>query len=313
MKIYIPVLIVALAALTCNLPGEASGVVSTQTVSSSPPMGETFPVLTETDACKLFDEAGAASILGEAVIPPAPANAPGYSVCTFFTSSGKGIYISITMGDQAKRNLLNEISQYQKGCSVGYSGGTNTATPFPPEIEAMMSQSVPDLYQMDIQLQEQCGGKVESLPEFGPNAYAQSGQGMFQIGSVVIVSGDNLYSFGYADPALDMVGMVEKAKEITRAVISPAPAGGATPIGSPTLIGGPTPVSSATLAGGPTLLPTQVGPTWVGPTLPPTQVGPTWVGPTQVPTAVGKPPKVDDPTLVPTFVGPTPIGPTPVP
>jgi hypothetical protein len=304
-----------LAALACNLP---TGTPGTATVQASPP---TLPAteaaapatLTETDACKLLDEARASAILGEAVVPPAPANSPGYSVCTFFTSTGKGIYLAITMSDQAKRNFLNEIAQYQKGCSVGYSGGTNTATPFPPEVEALMSKSVLELFQMDIQLQVNCGGEVEPVQEFGPNAYAYLTPTTLKVGTVAIVSGDSFYSFAYADPGLEIPQMMEKAKEVARAAMSPTQMGGPTAALSPTSIG-PTPVASPTWVGpspvvGPTWIgPTPVaGPTWVGPTA---AVGPTWIGPTPAtgPTSVGPTP-VSQPADVPTSIGGT--NPTP--
>ena len=318
MKRRIGLLLLALilAALACNLPIEKPDTITPQASPLSMPTAEVIPAmaLTETDACKLLDEAEASAILGETVIPPAPINAPGYSVCTYFTSTGKGIYITITMGDQAKRNFLNEIAQYQKGCSVGYSGGTNTATPFPPEVEALMSKSVLELFQMDIQMQVNCGGKIEPAPEFGPNAYAYLTPTALQIGTLAIVSGDNFYSFAYADPRLDIVQMVEKAKEVTRAVMSSAQIGVSTPINSPTQVGVPTPASSPTWVGPtPVSSPTWVGPTpvssptWVGPT---PVSGPTWVGPTPVgPTAVSKPTKVPKPNDVPTPIGggnPTP-------
>ena len=267
MKTRINLLFFALILATsaCSLPVEKPGTITPQASPPSVITAKATPAtaLTETNACKLLDEAKASTILGETVIPPTPANAPGYSVCTFFTSTGKGIYITITMGEQAKRNFLNEIAQYQKGCSVGYSGGTNTATPFPPEVEALMSKSVLELFQMDLQMQVNCGGKVEPVPEFGPNAYAYLTPTAFQIGTLAIVSGDNIYSFAYADPGLDIVQMVEKAKEVTRAAMSPIQIGGPTPISGSTQVGVPTPVSSPTLVG-----PTPVSsPTWVGPTL----------------------------------------------
>jgi hypothetical protein len=302
-----------LAALACNLPIENQGTVTPQASPPSMPTAEVISAmaLTETDACKLLDETEASAILGETIIPPAPINAPGYSVCTYFTSTGKGIYTAITMGDQAKRNFLNEIAQCQKGCSVGYSGGTNTATPFPPEVEALMSKSVLELFQMDIQLQVNCGWKIEPAPEFGPNAYAYFTPIALQIGTLAIVSGDNFYSFSYADPGLDIVQMVEKAKEVTRAVMS-AQIGISTPINSPTQV--PTPASSPTWVGPtPVSSPTWVGSTpvssatWVGPT---PVSGPTWVGPTPVaPTAVSKPTEIPKPNDVPTPIGggnPTP-------
>jgi hypothetical protein len=242
-----------LAASACSLPVEKSGAITPQASPPSLTTEEATPAtaLTETNACKLLDEAKASTILGETFIPPTSANGTGYSVCTFFTSTGKGIYITITMGEQAKRNFMNEIAQYQKGCSVGYSGGTNTATPFPPEVEALISKSVLELFQMDLQMQVNCGGKVEPVPEFGPNAYAYLTPTAFQIGTLAIVSGDNIYSFAYADPGMEIVQMVEKAKEVTRAVLSPTQIEGATQISGPTQVEVPTSVSS---------------PTWVGPT-----------------------------------------------
>lgn len=266
MKTRINVLCLALmlAASACNLPTEKPGAITLQ--ASPPPLttAEAAPAmaLTETEACKLLDVPRASTILGETVGPPAPSDAPGYSVCTFFTSTGKGIYITITMGEQAKRNFLNEIAQYQKGCSVGYSGGTSTATPLPPEVEALMSKSVLDLFQMDIKMQGDCGGKIEPVPEFGANAYAYLTPTGLQVGTVAIVSGDSLYSFAYADPGMDIAQMVERAKEVARAVLSPTQIEGATPISGPTQVEVPTSVSS---------------PTWVGPT---PASSPTWVGPT---------------------------------
>ena len=228
----------------------------------------TESLLTETDACKLFDEVKACNVLGEAVLPPAPANSAGYSVCPFFTSTGKGIYVAITSGDQAKKNLLNEIAQYQIGCSVSYSGGTSTATPFPPAIEALMSKPVLELYKMDIEMQVNCGAKREPLPEFGSDAYAYLTTSGLQMGTVAIVSGDRVYSFSYADPKLDIPQMVEKAKEAVRAVFLPSPASCPVPSsGTPDQSGVPTPISS---------------PTWIGPT-PVEYPTPSDGGPTRVP------------------------------
>ncbi len=269
MKTRINLLLCALllASLACSLPTAKPGIVTPQastpfltTPITAPTTAEAVPAtvesspamaLTETDACKLFNAASAGNILGETVNPPTPFNAPGYSVCTFFTSTGKGIYITITMGDQAKKNLLNEIAQYQKGCSVGYSGGTSTATPFPPEVEALMSKSVLELFQMNIQMQGKCGGKIEPVPELGPNAYAYLTPTGFQIGTVAIVSGDNFYSFAYAETGMDIAQMVEKAKEVSRAVLSPTRIENSAPVSAPTQDDVPAPVSS---------------PTWVGPT-----------------------------------------------
>ncbi len=245
-------------------PSKTEAVVQPTLESAANPEA----LLTETDACKLFDELKACQVLGEAVIPPAPANSPGYSYCPFFTNTGKGIYVVITSGDQAKKNLLNEIAQYQNGCSVSYSGGTSTATPFPPDVEALMSKRVPELYKMKIEMQVNCGARIEPLPEFGPDAYAYLTSTGLQMGTVAIVSGDRVYSFSYADPALDISQMVEKAREVVRAVFLPDPAAcpapssdgsdqsnNPTPISSPTWVG-PTPIPYPTpVDGGPTQVP----------------------------------------------------------
>ena len=269
MKTRIILLLCAiiLASLACSLPTSKPGIITPEASTPSLTPAVTAPAtevaapateeassamaLSQTDACKLLDAANAGKLLGETVNPPTPSNAPGYSACTFFTNTGKGIYITITMGDQAKKNFLNEIAQYQKGCSVGYSGGTSTATPFPPEVEALMSKSVLELFQLDMQMQGKCGGKFEPLPEFGPNAYAYLTPTGFQIGTVAIVSGDNFYSFAYADTGMDIAQMVEKAKEVSRAVFSPTQIEDANPGSDPKQDDVPAPVSS---------------PTWIGPT-----------------------------------------------
>jgi hypothetical protein len=207
---------------TATLAPTPTFIKPADTAVAQPPAGQpaqqTKGGLTETDACKLYSVEKATALLGDPVIPPTPFNSPGYSVCTLFTQTGKGIYIGITMGDQARKNFLNEIAQYQKGCSVSYSGGTSTATPFPPDIEAMMSKSVLELFEMDLKLMEKCGTRVDNLPEFGPNAYVIPTA--LKMGTVGIISGDNYYSFSYADPKLDIGKMQEKAKEITRDILS---------------------------------------------------------------------------------------------
>jgi hypothetical protein len=283
-KLSILIVVFSLVTLACNLltmkPGAnqaqpspsspATAIEPTKTVTIVTPTIQATAnietLLTETDASKLFDEQKACQVLGEAVIPPVPANSPGYSVCPFFTNTGKGIYVAITIGDQAKKNLLNEISQYQKGCSVSYSGGTSTATPFPPAVEELMSMPVLELYKMDIEMKVKCGGKIEPLPEFGPDAYAYLTTTGLQMGSVAIVSGDRIYTFSYADPQLNIPQMVEKAKEVVWAVFLPNPAGCPTPSS-----GGPNQSSVPTLVS---------SPTWVGPT---PISSPTWVGPTPIP------------------------------
>jgi hypothetical protein len=262
----------------------------------------TPPIITETDACKLLSAEQASQFLGETINPPMPYNAPCSSVCTYFTNSGKGIYIAITMGDFAKKNSLNEISQYQKGCSVSYSGGTNTATPFPPEVEAMMSRPVLELFQLNVQMQTKCAIMIEPIPEFGPYAYAYLTAGLMQVGAVAIVSGDQVYSFSYADPTMDIPGMVGKAKEITAAVIAALPVGLTPQINPTPPVCEPTPTSSPTVIS--------------SATLPPPAIIPTQIPQVDYPTVA---PKIDIPTPIddiPTPVdgGPTPIGggPTPI-
>jgi hypothetical protein len=245
IKISVAVLGLILAALACNMPTQKPTDVAPQAIlplqatlpftptaaeSDDIPIIETSVVqapvqttgeLTETDACKLYDVEKASLLMGDPVTPPTPADSPEYSVCTFLTQTRKVIYVSVTKGDQAKKNFLNEIGQYQKGCSVGYSGGTSTATPFPPDIEALMSKSLPELFVMDMELQAKCGRKIEPLPEFGPNAYLISADSeMIKMASVGIVSGDNYYGFVYGDPTMDIAQMGEKAKEVARAALS---------------------------------------------------------------------------------------------
>ena len=224
-----------LGAVACNVPVEKPTVVPTQappqptlpvqvventTVAPLPTAEQTMAVaveLTETDACKLYTSEEASLLLGETVKPQA-VDSPGYSFCTYFAPDGKSILISVTIGDQAKKNFLNEIGQYQKGCNVSYSGGTSAPTPFPPEIEAMMSKSVLDLYTMDMEFQKKCGGIVKPLPEFGPNANLIPN--FLGIASIGIISGENYYTFSYGGQKMEFSLMEEKTREIVQSALA---------------------------------------------------------------------------------------------
>ena len=83
---------------------------------------------------------------------------------------------------------------------------------------------------------------------------------VFKLARVAIVSGDNFYSFAYAETGMDIAQMVEKAKEVTRAMLSPDQIEDSAPDSAPTQDDVPAPVSS---------------PTWVGPT-PDSNAPPTW-------------------------------------
>jgi hypothetical protein len=204
-----------------NTPVEPTMPVVESTADTPAPAAQpeqvTIAEFSEKDACKLITADEASQFLGEKVSPQA-VDSPGYSFCTYFTPAGKSLLVSITFGDQVKKNFLNEIGQFQKGCSVSYSGSTRAPTPFPPEIEALMSKSVLDLYAMDLELQEKCGGKVESAAEFGPNAYIVPNA--FGIGSIAVISGENYYTFSYGGSNMDISQMVEKTKEVVRAAMA---------------------------------------------------------------------------------------------
>ena len=197
----------------------ATAVMNTEVVvvPTTLPEQVTVAEFTETNACKLITADEASQFLGETIAPQA-IDTPGYSFCTFFTPAGKTLLISITSGDQVKKNFLNEIGQYQKGCKVSYSGSTRAPTPFPPEIEALMSKSPLELFNMDLELQEKCGGKIMNVPEFGPNAYILPN--VFGIGSIAIISGESYYTFSFGAQNMDMNEMIGTTKDIVRSAMA---------------------------------------------------------------------------------------------
>ena len=82
-KLIILIVVFVLVAAGCSLlqPTPSSPTAAIEpTIQAA---ATTEPLFTETDACKLFDEIKACNVLGEAVLPPAPASSAGYSVCPF--------------------------------------------------------------------------------------------------------------------------------------------------------------------------------------------------------------------------------------
>jgi hypothetical protein len=240
-KILVGIAMIILLAIACNAPagsqvgslvGGASpteaGPGASPTQALVQPAGATAiqplagsqgaPVITETDPCKLLSAEKAALILGETP-NVVPAEGGGISTCMFLTQkANKSILISFTSANVAKANFISEILQYQKGCSVSYSGGTSTATPLPPEGQALLSKSLPELFVMDLQLQAPCGGKSSPLPEYGSYAYSMETP-VFPAVSVVIATEERLFTFTYAETGGDPAKLVENARAVAKAAL----------------------------------------------------------------------------------------------
>lgn len=200
----------------------------TLTLAPSPTPGAALDEtrLSDTAPCDLLTRAQAEELLGEAVTEVTPVNDPatGIDLCMFAAQPGKKfIILTVMAGAAAKQSFANSIVQYQAGCEISY-GYNSAATPtaLPPEAQALLNQSLTELFKLDRQLQEKCGLTYQALPEFGPDAYGSYAAPILPAGVVSIAGAEHLYSFTYVDDAnSDKAGMIEAARRVAAAVLRP--------------------------------------------------------------------------------------------
>ena len=149
--------------------------------------------INELDPCKLVTKENAEAAMGQAVDNPIIAEDETVKSCTYIAVPGERLVtVTVYEGDNAKNYLLNETAQLQNGCELHYSTSTNPEqpTPFPPDMEALRSESVLDLFLRDLAASEECGLSYSQVLELGDNAY--SFQSIF-IGATIGVATDNAF------------------------------------------------------------------------------------------------------------------------
>jgi len=232
-------LVVLLAFLSaCNAPASAPAAVAetpppietptwvVEVATSVPAASPTAAAdLTTLDLCSVLDPGTVEAALGEAVT-----TSPGPGVCLFVGASGtQSVTLTVLSGVAAKTLFLNTIAQLQSNCSVSFSmGGEATATPFPPEIQALFDRTLPELIDEQDRVQrEVCGfsptpEEYQRLDGLGDAAYFQVlNLGFVQAGAVIAVRGESYLSITYAAPTLDpiharTIGETLAAEALTR-------------------------------------------------------------------------------------------------
>lgn len=181
---------------------------------------ENFLVFTESDPCKYLTQEQVEQVLSELVTDTIPADSDTLRSCTYIAKPGEQfVTIAVYQGEAAKLYLLSEIAQLQNDCSVSYSFSTNPEepTPLPPEVQALMSSTLPELFVMDLEVQTGCGGSYQALPELGSNVYTFQ---TFIMGAIIGIASDDIYvTFLYADVGLDAEQSLAVVEELVQIAI----------------------------------------------------------------------------------------------
>jgi len=153
---------------------------------------------------------------------PIVAQSAAISSCTYVAVPGEKMAMAtVWTGENAKNYLIDESAQLQDGCNLHFSASTNPEqpTPFPPDLEALKSESIQDLLIRDLEAQKGCGGSYSQLPDLGENAYTF--QSIF-VGAVVgVATDDAYYNFVVGDVGMSPEQALEAAKGLVQRAANP--------------------------------------------------------------------------------------------
>jgi hypothetical protein len=233
-KNLVCIVFLALAILACTFSAPSSApegaepavppeaTAATTIVESSPPP-ESSSVgsigFTESDPCTLMTKESAETAMGQSVDEPIQASNSAVVSCTYIAVPGeKFVTVAVYEGENAKNYLLNEISQLQAGCELRMSTGEQPTT-FPPEVEALRSQSMLDLFLRDLEVQKGCGGSYAQVTDLGNNAYTFQ---TFIVGAVIgVATEDAFITFLVGDISMTPERALEAAKGLVQRAASP--------------------------------------------------------------------------------------------
>lgn len=167
--------------------------------------------LPDGDPCKLLAQADVEKALGKPVKSSTATNDQntGAKGCFYQNDPGKS-FVTLTywQGDDAKMQLLGNIAQLQqKGCGFSMTATTRraTPTPLPPEVDALKSKPLVDLFGVYAQLlKEKCPPGTQELSALGESALMDS-----MLHSVHIVAGEAYLLFLLADSDLTEQKQIE--------------------------------------------------------------------------------------------------------
>lgn len=206
-NIHVSVIILSAGILACTLsvppsappdsgPTPPPVIEPTATVESALPptsSGAGIVEITELNPCGLVTKEYVETVLGYSVDDPTLAQETTFSMCTYIVKPGEFVTITIYEEDHAKSNFLNEIAQFQQGCSLSYRATTRdeTPTPLPPDVEALRSESIPELFLKNREMRKGCGGSHSQISELGSNVYALQQTGLNAAGIGIVT--ENVY------------------------------------------------------------------------------------------------------------------------
>ena len=208
---------------TAAAPTEPAQPTQAPAPANSPTLAKSFKGfrLPDSDPCQLLSQADVEKALGKPIKSASTTNDQntGAKGCFYVSEPGQSFAtITYWQGDDAKLQLLGNIAQMQqKGCSVSLNATTRraTPTPLPPEVDALKSKPLVDLFGVYAQLlKEKCPPGTQELSALGEAALMDS-----MLHSVHIVAGDVYLLFLLADSDLTEQKQIEGVRLLTASLV----------------------------------------------------------------------------------------------
>jgi len=202
---------------------KAPVALSTEDTSSTSPMKKeetTTGVLeiNELDPCKLVDKEKAETALGKSVGDAIVAKDDVQTSCTYMAGGGETL-VTVSTRDKAgaKSFLLSDIAALQDECEVIWLNTWAGEPALAPDVEALRSETVLDLFITDLELQESCGLTYQQLTDLGGNAYHF--MPFFGV-TIGVATDDALVTFLLSDASMSADAQMDAAKELVRLALS---------------------------------------------------------------------------------------------
>jgi hypothetical protein len=235
-RILFSLLILSASILACTVSGSSTApdevaapaqeITPAETVESEQPPASAsggMVAFADLEACTLVTSQSAEAAFGQPVDGPVRTSDTSVVSCSYFAvPAERFVTVTVYEGEDARNYLLNEITQLQSGCELVLSTG-ELPTTFPPEVEALRSQSILDLFKQDLSVKSDCWGgqgfKFEQLAELGENVYFYEA---FLQGAIIGVATENAFiTFLVGDVGAAPEQALEEAKEVVRQAVSP--------------------------------------------------------------------------------------------
>jgi hypothetical protein len=172
----------------------------------------------ELDPCALVSKEKVETALGKSVGDAVVAKDEVQTSCTYMAGGGESLVTMSARNEAgAKSFLLSDIAALQDNCEVIWLNTWAGEPALSPEVEALRSETVLDLFINDLELQEGCGLTYEQLDDLGGNAY----HFMPFFGVVIgVATDDALVTFLLSDAGMSAEAQMDAAKELVRLALT---------------------------------------------------------------------------------------------